>query len=401
MNAPTRDYGPIARSICGGKSFLQFALEPVPESLVLRHLGMPSGVELDPGFLRHLERSREWFSAHASPWSAVKLRRIEFVDDERVHLEGGIVFKSDVLADGFRSTGAGAVAAVGISAGAEVDAEIDRLFKAGQPDDAMFLNAHAIAFVEHLRKRGADHLREAVAAQGLLALPFYSPGYEGWRLEDQQALLSALDDEGPVEVLESGALTPEKSTLLCIGLSPRLELAGEANSATFWDRQSRAATVLHERPEYGFARKTLKKWARDRLTLIAKPSGSIQAIFRVSGSTCANMGLPLAFEYRVDLKPETGGSYRLQNCRCAPAENDTNHRSTCLYLSNPEAMIAGMNEKPQLEGGRIEDALHWNPDVSPAGCLCLRSSRDHKWRVVFQTIHFALAENSPTSLCQS
>ena len=45
-----------------------------------------------------------------------------------------------------------------------------------------------------------------------------------------------------------------------------------------------------------------------------------------------------------------------------------------------------------LRGAPLEDALTWNPEVNPAGCVCTEACRDHKWRIVYQTIAFALEE---------
>jgi hypothetical protein len=373
-------------------------VDDLPESLVLRHLGLPEGVKLDDSFNHHLALARDWFAANATPWASANLRRIEQIAEDYVALEGGITFRSDVLADGFRSANVHAVIVAGIAAGVAVDDEIDRLWKAGRPDDAMFLNAFAIGVVEHLRERASKGLAESFAAAGaLLVLPHYSPGYEGWPLENQSALFAALENPGPIRVLESGGLQPAKSTLAAFGIANRLESAETMALGSFWDRLSRSASVVHDRPEYAFAPRTLKKWSRERLTLIARSGGRLAASFRVSGTTCANMGLPLTFQYSVDLEPEPEGGFRIQNCRCEPAANDRNHRSTCLYLSDPDALQAGMAAKPPLEGQLIDDALHWSPDVSPAGCLCLQSSRDHKWRIVLQTIHYALCQDANTN----
>jgi hypothetical protein len=50
-------------------------------------------------------------------------------------------------------------------------------------------------------------------------------------------------------------------------------------------------------------------------------------------------------------------------------------------------------EKP-LIGRPLGDVLHWKREFSPTGCYCDRASRDHKWGLVLEVIHYALNRNS-------
>jgi hypothetical protein len=54
-------------------------------------------------------------------------------------------------------------------------------------------------------------------------------------------------------------------------------------------------------------------------------------------------------------------------------------------------MTAIEGEKP-LSGERLNAVLSWGRKPSVAGCYCESSSRDHKWGLVLETIHFALAQ---------
>ena len=120
-----------------------------------------------------------------------------------------------------------ALVVVAISAGPEVDAEIDRLWKDGRPDEAMFLNAYAIAATENLRQLETSRLAGLAERQGFAVLPHYSPGYEGWELADQRTLYEIIvaPDASPCELpgcldlLPSGALRPTKSTLAAFGIT--------------------------------------------------------------------------------------------------------------------------------------------------------------------------------------
>jgi hypothetical protein len=52
--------------------------------------------------------------------------------------------------------------------------------------------------------------------------------------------------------------------------------------------------------------------------------------------------------------------------------------------------IAG--DRPLL-GHPLEDVLGWRRADSPAGCYCTAESRAHKWGLVLQVLHFALAQD--------
>jgi hypothetical protein len=53
-------------------------------------------------------------------------------------------------------------------------------------------------------------------------------------------------------------------------------------------------------------------------------------------------------------------------------------------------MVAIDREKP-LNGRPLNDVLTWLRSPSAAGCYCEADSRQHKWGLVLETIHFALA----------
>lgn len=71
-------------------------------------------------------------------------------------------------------------------------------------------------------------------------------------------------------------------------------------------------------PAYSINIRALRRWSRERLTLRHGDDLRIRAEFRFEGSTCSNMGRPLAFVYSVTLAPDSAG-YRLLEMNCAPA----------------------------------------------------------------------------------
>jgi hypothetical protein len=99
----------------------------------------------------------------------------------------------------------------------------------------------------------------------------------------------------------------------------------------------------------------------------------------------------LLFDYRVELGPQEEG-YIIRSERCAPAPHDTGHAYMCRYTSDPKLLMSAIaNEKPLL-GRPLNDVLSWRPPTGTAGCYCEAADRTHKWRLVLETIHFALVQ---------
>ncbi len=357
----------------------------MPETLYRQRLGLPrKDIDADEAELAALaEKARSWYACQGEAWAGAAAHRVEKIEGTSVVLEGGAKLQSRRLARGLAVTDTKTVVVAGFSAGQAVEEEIARLWAADRPDEAQFLNSYAVAVVEHLREAGWHGLNEGTHHT---VLPHYSPGYEGWALEDQRVLFELLQDRGPLRLLDSLMLEPAKSMLALYGIAcPKTENV----CAEFWER-FRVLPKPVDSAEYSFSNKVLRKWSRDRLSLTAADDGSVEARFRIDGSTCANMGLPLALDYEVRLTRDSEGAHRLSGFACRPAEGDRGHCSTCLHLSDPSAFQQGMRETPPLLGQPLQDVLTWKPDLSPAGCLCTRSSRDHKWSVVLQTLHYAL-----------
>jgi len=65
----------------------------------------------------------------------------------------------------------------------------------------------------------------------------------------------------------------------------------------------------------------------------------------------------------------------------------------CQYqIAAGPLMIAIDREKPLL-GQPLASVLAWKRDASPAGCFCEAASRQHKWGLVLETIHYALHQH--------
>jgi hypothetical protein len=148
---------------------------------------------------------------------------------------------------------------------------------------------------------------------------------------------------------------------------------------------------LDQEAAYSVNRRALKRWSEERLSISANSDGSFDATFRYEGTTCTNMGRSLAFDYVVKLGPRAQG-YPILEQRCFPAAGDTGHTKMCQYLDNPERLMNSIDREKPLSGEPLNSVLSWQRSPSAAGCYCEPASRDHKWGLVLETIHFALAQ---------
>jgi hypothetical protein len=142
-------------------------------------------------------------------------------------------------------------------------------------------------------------------------------------------------------------------------------------------------------PRYAVNPRALQRWAEERLSVCRRHDGTVEALFRYEGTTCTNMGRPLLFEYSVSLGPREEG-YPIREQRCTPAADDTGHTSMCGYIERSERLMADIRNDRPLHGQPLDAVLSWRRPVSAAGCYCDSDSREHKWGLVLETIHYAL-----------
>jgi hypothetical protein len=65
----------------------------------------------------------------------------------------------------------------------------------------------------------------------------------------------------------------------------------------------------------------------------------------------------------------------------------------CEYLSNAEQLEQAMATEKPLLGRPLNEVLAWQRQFSPAGCYCDAVSREHKWGLVLEVIHYALVQD--------
>ncbi|MEI9973272.1 MAG: hypothetical protein WDO73_15245 [Ignavibacteriota bacterium] len=68
----------------------------------------------------------------------------------------------------------------------------------------------------------------------------------------------------------------------------------------------------------------------------------------------------------------------------------------CQYQVNAGPMMAAIEKEKPLLGQPLASVFAWQRDSSPAGCYCGEASREHKWGLVLETIHYALHQQKTT-----
>ena len=356
-----------------------------------------------------IELTREWYARHGRPWAHAGQAENIALSESTARI-GGKEFTSTRLVKTLREADAHAAIVVAVSAGPEAEEEAQRLWHDEKPDEYFFLEMFASAVVEQLVTDTGAGLCAQAEQHGMAVLPHYSPGYAGWDVAEQPQLRALLGElPGPLEVLDSGALRPKKSQLAVFGLTRKPASLGRltdrlpCENCSFGPCQYRRAPYRRDRPgspelpvsgdrSYATNRKALKRWAAERLKM-SRTSEGVCARFRYDGTTCTNSGRPLAFDYDVKLGPRDQG-YPILEQRCAPAPGDTGHTFMCQYSA--PLMHAVTNEAPLL-GQPLGDVLSWRRPIAAAGCYCEAATRDHKWGLVLETIHYALHEDSTGS----
>ena len=395
-----------------------------PEVLVLteeyvRLLGFPKGWRLEGRALELADWARDWYAKSGRPWFYARQAENVRISDEAICVDA-VPFVSKRLESTLLQANAHSVVLVAVGAGPEVEEEARRRWDEEKPDEYFFLEIFGSAVVEHLTTMVGSRLCDWAERNEMAVLPHYSPGYSEWDVAEQVRLLELMkrtrrqDFPAEVESLDSGMLRPRKTQLAVFGLTRNTEhlrrltelvpcescsfgpcqyrrASYKRNSQTFGEALPVRVAVLDQDAEYSVNRRALKRWAQERLSMQTHPDGSLDLVFRYDGTTCTNMGRPLAFCYNVKLGPRAEG-YPIREQRCTPAAGDTGHESMCQYQENPTRLMSAIDGEKPLNGERLNAVLAWQRELSAAGCYCEASSRDHKWGLVLETIHYALAQ---------
>jgi len=402
----------------------------VEEAEYIRLLGYPRGHSLEGRPKELAQWAREWFRQNGQPWVyARKVDRFE-IDGDGILIDG-VRCSSTTLRERLTAGRARGAFIAAVSAGVECEELAHRLWLEEKPDEYFFLEAYGSAVVEHLIASTGFRFCEWADREKLGILPHYSPGYPGWDISEQHALLSAIQGDrgtvfpGKLEVLETGMLKPKKSLLAVFGITPEPDKAGltknlipcencslsncqfrrmpyrrtlpQTESVGALQHRGLAGSnadsmkpVLTPNAKYSLSAHALRKWTEERLTLSVLADGSVEAHFNYEGTTCSNLGRPLYFHYYVRLGPPED-NYRVERAQCLPSPTDDGHKYMCEYLDKGDPFVSSIISEQPLLGEPLEEVLMWERRHSPSGCFCEPESRQHKWGLVFEVIHYALS----------
>jgi hypothetical protein len=388
-----------------------------------RLLGYPRGHVLEGRALELANWARAWYAQHGRPWFYARQSASFSIAGECILIDG-VAFTSKRLKTTLQDAGAHSAILVAVGAGIEAEEESHRRWHDEKPDEYFFLEVYGSAVVEHLTTATGARLCDWAERNGMAILPHYSPGYPEWDVAEQPRLLELIKRTrnerlpSPVEVFETGMLRPKKTLLAVFGLTRNVDRLEKLASlvpcerCSFGPCQYRRASykraprpageqvtvqigVLDREAQYSINRKALQRWASERLSLRENADGSLDAVFRYDGTTCTNMGRPLVFHYTVKLGPRDEG-YPIRELGCTPAEGDCGYESMCKYIEDPATLMSAIRRERPLRGERLDSVLTWRRGSSVAGCFCEAESREHKWGLVLETIHYALAQKEST-----
>ena len=402
----------------------------VSDAEYARLLGYPRGWTFEGRAAELAGWARDWYRANGRPW--MYARPVEAVDVTRVLSVGGATFNSPRVFDAFRQSGASLAFVAAVSAGPELERQAHRLWEEERPDEYFFLEVFGSAVVEQLVTMTGARLCAWADANGFAVLPHYSPGYPEWDISEQRQLRDLIAADvtlpGVVEVLESGALRPKKSLLALFGATPHVDRVQRLTdlvpcqhcsflecqyrrapysraiepvrvpasaAARFSDDVDTGPGAAVERvvtdAKYTVNRRALERWASERLSVIDRPDGGVDACFRYDGTTCTNMGRPLKFRYRVTLGPREDG-YPIRDQRCEPADGDCGYTYMCEYIKEGRPLMEAVENDRPLAGQPLNAVLSWPRAAAAPACYCDPESRLHKWGLVLETIHYALSQ---------
>ena len=404
----------------------------VQEAEYMRLLGYPIDHELEGRARELADWARHWYAENGNPW--VYAGRVEALEISNGLLRmEGVEFSSKRLCEQLREAQAHAAMVVALSAGPECEEKARQLWQEEKPDEYFFLEVYGSAVVEHLVTTTGARFCAWAEPYGMAVLPHYSPGYPGWHVSDQCRLgellrrKSSVGFPGKIQVLDTGMLQPKKSLLAVFGITAQVdnvrkltelipcescamrscqyrrvaykfsrspvENVRRLQPREDEDENGNAANIsmLDHHAKYSINPRALRKWSQERLQWRRQEDCTIDAHFRYDGTTCSSMGRRLEFDYHVKLSSAMEG-YRITELRCSPAPEDSGHVYMCAYLDGAEALQRAIQEEKPLLGKPLNEVLSWGRAYSPAGCYCDKTSREHKWGLVFEVLHYALVQ---------
>jgi len=158
----------------------------------------------------------------ATPVAWLRQVPIRAIDGARVELDGGAIFNSTTLANAARTSFA--VQIFLVTLGPRLDERVSEFFEAMDGLEGLFVDTAGWVVVQSALGAVRRRLAARARAEAYRLTRRMGPGYlEDWPLTEQSVLVDTLaagETLPGIEVLESGAILPEKTLSGLYGLIP-------------------------------------------------------------------------------------------------------------------------------------------------------------------------------------
>ena len=164
----------------------------------------------------------------AAPIAWLRQVEVRVIDGARVELEGGAVVTSATLCTSLQDA-VGAQLFV-VTLGSRIDERVSQLFEAMDGLEGLFLDTAGWVIVQSALGAVRRRLAARARAAGLRVTHRAGPGYRDWAISEQPAIVDALTGGRTlpgIEVLDSGAILPEKTMTGLYGLIPLADVDKE------------------------------------------------------------------------------------------------------------------------------------------------------------------------------
>jgi hypothetical protein len=140
----------------------------------------------------------------------------------QVTLEGGVVFEGPLVA---RALAGATDVAVGVcTVGSALDEQVDALFDAGEPVQALALDGAGTAAVGEVSRLVGERVCDLASAWGAQVGMWANPGQEGWSIYQQRVVFGLLEAGAiGVQLTASCLMVPRKSVSFVVGIGPEME----------------------------------------------------------------------------------------------------------------------------------------------------------------------------------
>ena len=146
------------------------------------------------------------------------------------------------------------------------------------------------------------------------------------------------------------------------------------------------ASSDQQQPAYAVPEKALRRWASERLRRTERSAdGATVYTFALSGSTCTNQPIDVVMTVII------AADGRIESASASPAASDVGCDVMCASGGDGRTFLKHVGGCDEAVGMTLTQAAFHPWHVEPSGCFCSAGNRLHKWRNVFQAIHYAAA----------